>query len=45
MVVKVPKKKFAGPKMGPIKAKKGPKKGGHFLGKSALVVADFAYYG
>ena len=37
--------KIIDPKMGPIRAKNGPKWGfGHFLGKYAFVFGDFAYY-
>ena len=39
-------KKIAGPEMGPIRAKKVENDVlGHFLGQSALVFDDFAYYG
>ena len=36
---------FVGPKVGPIKAKKGPNEVlGHFLVQNSFVLADFAYY-
>ena len=38
-------KKFVGPKMGPIGAKKWPKEVlGHFYFQDSFVLADFAYY-